>query len=387
MDSVCLDSEPVLMASRNDGPPALGIDLGGTKILVGVVSGNHKILGRAKRTTPAKEGGPAIVEAMIACVDDALEAAGLSRSQIAARGCGVAGPARRQDGHDPLQRQHERAEFSAGPGAERGAGPSGPGAERRAGRRLTAEFRLGVGRGYRDMIAAFVGTGIGGCVIRSGEIVAGSTGNAGEIGHMIIKAGGPRCGCGARGCMEALASKTAIARRVDKAIRKGLPTVLADKMARKGGRLKSGDLSEAVAARDLVALKEVQRAAHFLGIGLGSLINALGPEIVIVGGGVAEALGDPYLELVRSAARARHSPTPTARSVSNGPPWATMPASWARQLRGSASSSCQSSDDRARRHGEAGGEVRGSIVPILPTTKLSLRRATARSDRSRSSGQ
>ena len=71
--------------------------------------------------------------------------------------------------------------------------------------------------------------------------------------------------------MEALASKTAIARRVVKAIRKGLPTVLADKMARKGGRLKSGDLADAVAAKDLVALKEVQRAAHFLGIGLGSL--------------------------------------------------------------------------------------------------------------------
>ena len=105
--------------------------------------------------------------------------------------------------------------------------------------------------------------------------------------------------------MEALASKTAIARRVEKAIRKGLPTVLADKMARKAGRLKSGDLSEAVAAKDLVALKEVQRAAHFLGVGLGSLINALGPEIVIVGGGVAGALGEPYLDLVRSAARAQ----------------------------------------------------------------------------------
>jgi len=103
--------------------------------------------------------------------------------------------------------------------------------------------------------------------------------------------------------MEALASKTAIARRVDKAVRKGLPTVLAEKMARKGGRLKSGDLAEAVAAKDLVALKEVQRAAHFLGIGLGSMINAFGPELVIIGGGVAGALGEPYVDLVRTAAR------------------------------------------------------------------------------------
>jgi glucokinase len=167
-----------------------------------------------------------------------------------------------------------------------------------------AEFRLGAGRGFRQVIAAFVGTGIGGCLILDGEIVTGSTGNAGELGHMIIKAGGPRCGCGFRGCMEALASKTAITRRIDKAVRKGLPTVLAEKMARRGGRLKSRDLAEAVMAKDLLALKEVQRAAHFLGIGLGSLINVFGPELVIVGGGVAGALGEPYVEMVRAAVRA-----------------------------------------------------------------------------------
>ena len=120
---------------------------------------------------------------------------------------------------------------------------------------------------------------------------------------MVVKAGGPVCGCGAKGCMEALASKTAIQRRVNKAIRRGTPTVLSGKMARKGGRLKSGDLAEAVAAKDPVALKAVQRAAHYLGVGVGSLINVLGPEIVIIGGGVVNALGDPWVDLARTAAR------------------------------------------------------------------------------------
>ncbi len=304
MSSVCLDSEPVIMASRNDGAPTLGIDLGGTKILVGVVSGNHKILGRAKRTTPAQEGGPAIVAAMIACVDDALESAGLSRGQVLGAGVGSPGPLDLKTGTILFSANMNVRNFPLGP--ELSVALGRPVLVRNDVRVAgTAEFRLGSGRGYRDMIAAFVGTGIGGCVIRGGEIVAGATGNAGEIGHMIIKAGGPRCGCGNRGCMEALASKTAIARRVEKAVRKGLPTVLAERIVRKGGRLKSGDLSEAVAAGDLVALKEVQRAAHFLGIGLGSLINAFGPEIVIVGGGVAEALGDRYLDLVRSAVRSQ----------------------------------------------------------------------------------
>jgi glucokinase len=304
MDSVCFESEPARMTSRNNGLPALGIDLGGTKILVGVVTANQKILGRAKRTTPAREGGPAIVAAIVACVGDALEAVGLSRSDVVGAGVGSPGPLDVKTGTILFSANMNVRNFPLG--AELSAALGCPVLVRNDVRAAgTAEYRLGVGRGYKDVIAAFVGTGIGGCVIRNGEIIAGSTGNAGEIGHMIIKSGGPRCGCGARGCMEALASKTAIARRVEKAIRKGLPTVLSEKMVRKGGRLKSGDLAEAVAAKDLVALTEVQRAAHFLGIGLGSLINALGPELVIIGGGVAEALGDPYLELVRAAARSQ----------------------------------------------------------------------------------
>ena len=292
------------MTRQGEGPPVVGIDLGGTKILSAVVAGDHQILGRAKRTTPAKEGGPAILQAMIACVDEALEHAGLTRPDIAAAGIGSPGPLDVKAGVILFSANLNVKDFPIGP--ELSAALNRPVLVQndvRVGG--YAEFRLGAGRGYRDLIAAFVGTGIGGCVIQGGQIVTGSTGNAGELGHIIIKAGGPRCGCGARGCMEALASKTAIARRINKAVRKGLPTVLGEKMARKGGRLKSGDLAEAVAARDLVALKEVQRSAHFLGLGLGGLINVLGPEIVLIGGGVAEALGDPYVDLVRTAARAQ----------------------------------------------------------------------------------
>jgi glucokinase len=284
------------------GPPVVGIDLGGTKILAGVVGGDHKIVARAKRPTPAMEGGPAIVDAMMGCVDQALEEAGIGRKDIAAAGIGSPGPLDIKSGTILFSANLNVRNFPIGP--EVSAFLERPVLVRndvRVGG--YAEFRLGAGRGYRHLIAAFVGTGIGGCVILDGQILEGATSNAGELGHMIVKAGGPRCGCGARGCLEALASKTAIARRVEKAVRNGLPTVLADKMARKGGRLKSRDLAEAVLAKDLVALKEVQRAAHFLGIGLGGLINVIGPEIVIVGGGVAGALGDPFVDLVRTSAR------------------------------------------------------------------------------------
>jgi glucokinase len=276
------------MKVQSNGPPVVGIDLGGTKILAGVVDGDHRILGRAKRTTPAREGGPAIVAAVLGCVDDALAAAGLSRDRIAAAAIGSPGPLDAKAGVILFSANLKVKNFPIGPELASALGrPVLVRNDVRVGG--YAEHKLGAGRGYRDLIIAFVGTGIGGCMILGGEIVSGATGNAGEIGHMVIKAGGPR---------------TAIARRAEKAVRKGLPTVLGEKMARKGGRLKSRDLAEAVAAKDLVALKEVQRSAHFLGIALGSLINLAGPEIVIIGGGVAGALGDPYLELVRAAARA-----------------------------------------------------------------------------------
>jgi glucokinase len=292
------------MTGPTTGPLVVGIDLGGTKILAGVVDRDHHILGRAKRTTPAKEGGPAILAAVVGCVDDALMAADLSREHISAVGMGSPGP---------LDVKAGVILFSANMNVKNY--PIGPEVAAQLGRPVLlrndvrvggyGEYRLGAGRGYRNMIAAFVGTGIGGCVIQGGEIIAGTTGNAGELGHMIVKAGGPRCGCGARGCLEALASKTAISRRVDKAVRKGLPTVLGEKIARRGGRLKSRDLAEAVAAKDLVALKEVQRAAHYLGLAVGSLINLMGPEIIMIGGGVAGALGESYIELVRASARAQ----------------------------------------------------------------------------------
>src|SRR3954468_22684171 len=284
------------------GPPVVGVDLGGTKILAGVISADNRILGRAKRNTPAKEGGPAILQVMVECVTEALDCAGVKREDVAAGGIGSPGPLDVSAGVILFSANLNVKNYPIGP--ELAAFLDRPVLVQndvRVGG--YAEFRLGAGRGFRDVIAAFVGTGIGGCIIPGGEMVTGSTGNAGEIGHTIVKAGGPRCGCGAKGCMEALASKTAIQRRVVKAMKKGTPTVLAEKMARKGGRLKSGDLAEAVAAKDPVALKAIQRAAHYLGLGLGGFVNVLGPEIVIVGGGRVGARGDPGVDLVRTSAR------------------------------------------------------------------------------------
>jgi glucokinase len=300
------------MTTQAEGPLVLGIDLGGTKILAGVVDAENRILGRAKEATPAREGGAALQDALIEAGRNALAAAGLEPSAIAALGIGSPGPLDVEAGVIRSSPNLNVVEFPLKETLQQAFGvPVAVQNDVRVGG--YGEFKLGAGRGYRDLVAAFIGTGIGGCLIRDGEIVSGITGNAGEIGHLIVKANGPKCGCGRRGCLEAVASRTAITRRIHKAIRKGASTPLRDVVRNKNSRLKSKELSNAYRSGDPVAVHEVERAARFIGLALGGLINVLGPEIVIIGGGVTEALGAPFVELVRNAARGQAMADPDRR--------------------------------------------------------------------------
>jgi glucokinase len=290
------------MAGLGGGAPVVGVDLGGTKILAGVVDSENKIHARAKRSTPAEAGGPAILAAIVSCVEQALAEAGVAREEIAGIGIGSPGP---------LDPSTGVISFSANLNVRNW--PLGPDLSAAMGRPVLlqndvrvggyGEYHLGAGRGHSSLLAAFVGTGIGGCVILEGKVLEGATGNAGEVGHIVVKADGPKCGCGRRGCLEALSSRSAIARRVLKAADNGEESILAAKVDKKSGKLKSGDIAAAVAAGDAVALREVYRAAYFLGLGLGGLVNLLGPEIVVIGGGVTEALGPMFLDLIRASAR------------------------------------------------------------------------------------
>jgi len=299
------------MADLDDNSPLMvGVDLGGTKILAAVLGPNQRVLGRAKRPTPAESGGPAILAAIVGTIDQALAEAGADRDSIRAIGIGSPGPLDPTTGVIPFSSNLNVRDWALGPDLSAALNrPVLLQNDVRAGG--YGEYRLGAGRGFRNVLVAFVGTGVGGCLILDGHVLEGATGNAGEIGHIIVKPDGPRCGCGRRGCLEALSSRTAIARRVGKAAREGLSSALASKVDKKSGKLKSGDLAAAFFANDPVAVQEVQRAARYLGLGLGGLINLLGPDIVIVGGGVTEAIGEPFLDLVRLSAREQTLVDPT----------------------------------------------------------------------------
>jgi glucokinase len=150
------------------------------------------------------------------------------------------------------------------------------------------EHVFGAGRDVRHLVYITVSTGIGGGIIVDGKLYGGAKGSAGEIGHTVIDPNGPLCGCGNHGCLEALASGTAIARRGAEAAKRGESPALAAILEREG-RMSAEAMAEAARNGDLASRAIFTEAGRFLGIALANLVNLLSPEAILIGGGVAQA--------------------------------------------------------------------------------------------------
>ncbi|KPK46661.1 MAG: hypothetical protein AMJ77_05465, partial [Dehalococcoidia bacterium SM23_28_2] len=168
------------------------------------------------------------------------------------------------------------------------------------------EHVYGAGRGCRHMIYITVSTGIGGGLIIDGRLYRGATGIAGELGHMTIDPDGPRCGCGNHGCLEALASGTAIAARGEELVAQGGSPLLA-KLAEEEGELTAETVSQAADQGDAACQGIIRQAGCYLGIGLGSYLNIFNPQIIVIGGGLSK-VGEPLLEPARAEMEARAFP-------------------------------------------------------------------------------
>jgi glucokinase len=140
-------------------------------------------------------------------------------------------------------------------------------------------------------------------LILDGQLVRGARYAAGEVGHTVILPDGPLCGCGKRGCLEALASRTAIERDVRAALNAGRPSILAELILADNNRLTSGTIKLAMDQGDELMTEVVGRAQYYLGLLAGNLVNILDPEMIVFGGGVIEALGDSFLDPIRATAR------------------------------------------------------------------------------------
>jgi glucokinase len=155
----------------------------------------------------------------------------------------------------------------------------------------------------KNLVGIFVGTGIGGGLIINGELYSGFNHTAGEIGHMVVDVNGPKCGCGNKGCFEALASRTAIFQQIKAGVKDGQKTILTEMLGDDLADLRSGDLRKAIRRGDKFVDKVIESAAEYLGIGIANLVNILGPEVVVLGGGVIEALADEMMSVIVETAQ------------------------------------------------------------------------------------
>ncbi len=279
-----------------------GIDLGGTKIEAVVVDASNRVLGSARRATPTDGGPPDVAAQLAGAIRDACQAAGVEPAAL--RGVGVGSPgvideatgavsgARNLPGWD--------GSFGLGPTLARELGaPVFVGNDVQVA--TDAEFKLGAGRPYASLLGVFWGTGVGGGLILGRKRWIGR-GGAGEIGHIVVKAGGARCPCGRRGCLEAYAGRAAMEARARKRVERGRHTELFTLMRKRGrSRLTSSIWAHALERGDKLAGQIVDEAVEALGAGIASAVNLLDVEAVVIGGGLGVRFGEPYAERIAAA--------------------------------------------------------------------------------------
>jgi len=278
----------------------LGIDLGGTKILAAVVNPYNHIQGRAKRATPFKSSEQVLTDEIVGCAEDALRAARITHRELRTIGMGSPGPLDPETGVVLRTGNIAMRNYPIGQILAKHFGvPVYLDNDVHMG--CFGELKAGAARGCRNVIGIFIGTGIGGCVIRDGEVVHGANRNAGEIGHIILDAR-HRFADKQRGTLETEASKNGMTEYIRRRIGEGLKSRLR-KLVRGGkDRLKSGDLAKAFKKGDKVAVAAIEHSALYTGLAIANLFNVLSPELFVLGGGVIEAIGKPYLQLVKKAA-------------------------------------------------------------------------------------
>src|ERR1700730_12840698 len=273
--------------------PYVGIDLGGTQLRVAVADDRGRLKTVVRHSTEAARGRQHVIDRIVAAVAEALDADGTSARQVRALGIGLPGPVDPAAGivispanlpgfkNVPLNRILTRATAiptSLHPDAHM----SPPG-----------EHRRGAARGASEMIYVTVSTGIGAGLLLRGELYAGAHGIAGEVGHIVVQRDGALCTCGHRGCVEALASGTGIARaareqgaRTPNSALHQLPAPSAE------------DVVRAARAGDTLAISILDTAGTYLGIAMGTLINLFNPQLIVLGGSVLKA-GAPLLTPMR----------------------------------------------------------------------------------------
>ena len=291
---------------------SIGIDLGGTKILAAIIDlATGEVVHTAKKKTKKERGSDVITKKTLNIVSQLLEESQIPLDEIQSIGIGLAG-----------QVDRERGILLAAPNLdcfnvnfknileEKFHKPTYVGNDVEVA--TVGELMFGAGVGYKNFVCIFVGTGVGSGIVIDGKMYTGYTGTAGEIGHITVSCGGRGCGCGGNGCLEAYASRTAIEQKIRGAIKKGHKSVIIDYI-KEDGAIRSKHLKTALDLKDEVVLNCITEASEYLSSGLASVINFLNPELVIMGGGLIDAV-DFFFDLTKRKTTAKCLPTPSEKT-------------------------------------------------------------------------
>jgi len=276
---------------------AIGIDIGGTKVLGGVVTGTGEILATARRDTP-REGGRALTEAIANVATELVQQYPVDSIGVSAAGF----------------ISSDRQTMLATPNISNWNGVNLVAElteilhkkivlENDANAAAWGEFKFGAGRGRSDLMMLTLGTGVGGGLILGGSVFRGAFGIGAELGHIRIVPEGQLCGCGIRGCLEQYASGSALMRHAREAI-DASPLLARNLLDRGDGTiegLRGSDITEAARDGDPVAIAAFNTMATYLGAGIASLCAVIDPSCVVLGGGVIDA-GELFLGPTRDAA-------------------------------------------------------------------------------------
>lgn len=278
----------------------LGFDLGGTKMMAGLVDEDAKLLGRKRRKTKVRgqesleQGLTRITET----IEKAFDESKVDLARLKGIGIGCPGVLDLKDGviqeapnlgwvNVPICQVLEKRfnvpvvllnDVDAG---------------------LFGEFQFGAARGARSALGIFPGTGVGGAFIYDKKLVQGKNRSCMELGHVQVMPEGPLCGCGRRGCLEAVASRLAISAAIAQAAFRGQAPFVREKVGSDMGEIRSSLIAEAV-EKEPVVRKIVKQAARQLGIAAGGMIHLLAPDRIVLGGGLVEALPELFRKEVKS---------------------------------------------------------------------------------------
>jgi len=292
------------MSKAGDGTHWVGFDLGGTKMLAAVYDREFKLVGRARTKTKGHDGKEAGLDRIVRTIHKSLDEAEVSPSALRGIGMGCPGPLDLERGiifdapnlgwKDVPVVDVLTDEFGCSSVIVNDVDAG-----------VYGEYRFGAAKKAHTVVGVFPGTGIGGGCVYNGSILRGKVGSCMEIGHVQVMPEGPRCGCGRRGCLEAVASRLAIASRAAAAAYRGQAPHLLNNVGTDISEIRSGALAASVAAGDKAIEQIIREAARHIGRAVAGVVHLLAPDVVVLGGGMVEALPELFVKEVGTTAQKR----------------------------------------------------------------------------------